>query len=612
MSANQSHKPGKVPRPSIAKRVPRQRNLPVRDTDATEFFSGFALDKKRSGRLPVAVGTLIGVLALCYVILAVALSGSVPKGASLGGVAIGEMDADTAIKELDSKLGMKLQEPFAVKLVRKNTKIDPVSAGLEPDFITTVHDQTDFSLSPIKIFRHLFGAGKIDLQSKIEEKKLRQAVTKAAPDLKNSPVEAGFLCVDSKLNPVVPKPGMQLDLDEAVDTIAAKWWSSVAESKALEMPGKPINPKSTVAQLDEATQDSAKTLLSAPVKVNVGEQSVKVPTSELCEAAKWELREDKIIPKLDGEKVRDFLLKNTKNLEKEPVNATFIFPSNSPVVKPAVNGTKLDAEVVSTRVTAGAVSTENREVTVDLSPVAPAFSTADARKAGIKELIGEAATPLTADRVRTANLAKAGGILTGMLFKPGEIFSLEKALGPIDKEHGWNEAGVTVNGFHTKGMGGGLSQVCVTTLNAAWNAGMDLIEFTPHSEWYSRYPAGIDCTLWVGELDLKWKNPNPNPVVLQGWVAGGQLHIRIWGTKYYQVQTETSARNNITTPTKVVSQSPKCVPSSGGGNGFTISNTRTRLLNGKKFDSKTYTHRYVPQNIIECAKDKPPDAAPPA
>ncbi|WP_258556494.1 VanW family protein [Mobiluncus mulieris] len=83
-------------------------------------------------------------------------------------------------------------------------------------------------------------------------------------------------------------------------------------------------------------------------------------------------------------------------------------------------------------------------------------------------------------------------------------------------ENGWSDSGVINNGVHTTAVGGGLSQLCATTLNAAWFAGMDLIEFHPHSVWFSRYPAGRECTLWEGSLDLRWRNPNPKPVLLRG------------------------------------------------------------------------------------------------
>lgn len=573
---------------------------PPRDAKASEVFAGFAQDKKRTGKLPVAIGILLGVLLLGYVGLAAAVAGSVPKGATFAGVPVGGMTPDKAIKKLDTDLGPKLKNPFPVTLGAKTANLNPATAGLQPDFSASVHQVADFSLNPVKIFAHLAGAGALELTYKIDQTALDQAVSAAAADLKTPPTEANFLCQDGKLVPVKPAPGMDLKVGEATQEIAKKWWK---QGKALKVPGKSTTPKTTEAQLKAAEDSTAKTLLSGPITANIGEQKLTIPEGAICQTATWKLEGEKLTPKLDGGKLRDFALANLSGLETAPVSARFSFETGAPTVVASTNGTKLDPEEISSKVTAGAVSGENREVTVDLTPIPPEFSTEDANAAGIKEVIGEFATPLTSNAVRTGNLRKAAGILTGVLVKPGEQFSLEESLGEISVENGWAASGVIENGVHTTALGGGLSQMCVTALNAAWFAGMDLVEFHPHSVWFSRYPMGRECTLWTGSLDLKWKNPNPNPVVLQGWVSGGQLHMRVWGTKYYEVKTSQSPKSAIRQPTVKVNNWAECVPSGAGQIGFTISNTRTRLLNGKEVDSKTYTHTYEPDHQIVCAKD---------
>lgn len=619
---NNGARPGGSPkgsRPATPRPVSRPAKLTgkaqggVRAANATEMFPGFAQDKKRSGKVPVTIGVVIGVLALAYVGVALAVSGSMPRGSSFAGVSVGGMTPNAAIKKLDSDLGDKLKQPFPVKLGAKTANIDPTVAGLQPDFASSVHEVADFSLNPMKIIPHLGGAGALDLKSKIDEKALDKAVSAAAADLKSPPQEAGFNCQAGQLKPVKPGPGRDLDLENATDLLRIAWWKP---GGPLELPGKSSAPKSTQTHLDAATKGEAKTLMSAPVKLNVGGQSLDIPTVELCQDVTWSLRDDELKASLDGEKLKKFTLENTKGLETEPVNASFSFASGSPQVVASHDGTKLDPKQLADRVTLGATSEENREVSVDLTLIPPAFSTDDANKAGVAEIIGEFATPLTSDGIRTANLTKAAQILTGKVYLPNQDFSLERDLGPITAENGWHYSGVFENGVHTKALGGGLSQMCVTTLNAAWFAGMDLIEFNPHGVYFTRYPAGRECTLWTGSLDLKWKNPNPTPVVLQGWTGEGQLHMRIWGTKYYTVESTQGPRTNYVQPKTTVNNWSKCVPSGAGQPGFTISNTRTRYLNGKKVDSKTYTHTYAPDNAVVCAKDlaaqqASEDAAPP-
>lgn len=571
-----------------------------RDADATEVFTGFAQDKKRSGKLAVSIGVVIVLLLLGYVTVAAAVSGSVPRGTSFAGVDVGGMDPTKAIKKLDAELGQNLSQPFAVKLGAKTAKLNPLEAGLKPDFFSSVHEVADFSLHPSKVMAHIFGAGPTALRSQVNRGVLDKATAGVAAKLRTPPTEANFLCQDGKLQPIGPAQGWDLQVGEAAETLAQRWWEPKGP---LELPGARTEPKSTKSQLTKAQDGPAKVLMSAPVKMNIADKKLEVSPEEICRAATWTLNGKELEPSLDGKKLRDFTLKSLSGLETEPVDARFSFESGAPQVINSVDGKKLDPEELSGKVTAGAVSPENREVTVDLTPIPPNFSTEDAKKAGVKEILGEFATPLTADTVRTGNLRNGARILTGLVIGPGEEFSLEKSLGPITAENGWAKSGVIENGVHTTAMGGGLSQMCVTALNAAWFSGMDLVEFHPHSVWLTRYPMGRECTLWTGSLDLKWKNSTPNSVALQSWVSGGQLHVRIWGTKYYEVKTSQSPRSRVVPPGVKVNNWSGCVSSGAGQSGFTISNTRTRFLNGKEVDSKTYTHTYAPDDEIVCARD---------
>ena len=44
-------------------------------------------------------------------------------------------------------------------------------------------------------------------------------------------------------------------------------------------------------------------------------------------------------------------------------------------------------------------------------------------------------------------------------------------------------------------IGGGVSQVATTFYNAAFFAGLELIEHTPHEFYISRYPTGREATV---------------------------------------------------------------------------------------------------------------------
>jgi len=190
---------------------------------------------------------------------------------------------------------------------------------------------------------------------------------------------------------------------------------------------------------------------------------------------------------------------------------------------------------------------------------------------GISEAIGEFATPYNAgDAPRTQNLTRGAELVNGTVVKPGEVFSLEKTLGEVDYEHGFADAGVISNGQHVDSLGGGLSQVATTVFNAGFEAGMDDTEHHAHQYYFDRYPAGREATLWTGKLDVKFTNSTSHAVLVQAWLDGEQIHVRMWSTKYYDVSITSSDRFNFRPVSTERKSGPGCEPYSGGNPGFDI------------------------------------------
>ena len=297
---------------------------------------------------------------------------------------------------------------------------------------------------------------------------------------------------------------------------------------------------------------------------------------------------DGLALQMNGEGLTSAVLAQLPTLLTASADAHFEFVNDAPVIVPGTPGTTLDPKAVAAAVSTAAVA-DNRSATVDLVQADPSQSTAALEALGVKEIVSEFSTPLTSEPRRTVNITNGASKINGTLIKPGETFSLTEALGPIDAAHGFVEAGAIVSGEHTDAWGGGLSQVSTTTYNAGFLAGFEDIEHKPHSEWFARYPEGREATIFTGTLDMRWKNNTPYGALVQAWVADNRVYVRVWGTKYWTVESITSPRSNVVQPTTVYSQSPTCEASSAGNPGFTVTVTRKTSLNGelKKTESNT-------------------------
>ena len=221
---------------------------------------------------------------------------------------------------------------------------------------------------------------------------------------------------------------------------------------------------------------------------------------------------------------------------------------------------------------------------------------------GITEVVGEFATPYNSgDAPRTQNLTRGAELVNGSVVKPGEVFSLEQTLGAVDYAHGFADAGVIQNGQHVDSMGGGLSQVATTVFNAGFEAGMDDTEHHPHQYYFERYPAGREATLWTGNLDVKFTNSTSQSVLVQAWLDGEQIHVRLWSTKYYDVSITSSDRTNFRPVRTERGSGPDCLPSSGGQQGFDITVTRTRKHDGKALPDDVLTTKYDGDVNVICS-----------
>lgn len=117
-----------------------------------------------------------------------------------------------------------------------------------------------------------------------------------------------------------------------------------------------------------------------------------------------------------------------------------------------------------------------------------------------------------------------------------------------------------------------------------------------------------------GAVDLKFKNDTPYGVLIQAWInpssssSAGEMNVRMWSTKYWEITTDTSGRYNQTSPETRYIQGDECVPNSGYG-GFDIDVFRyfRRVGSSQLVRKETMHTRYTPSDHVVCGK-KPPGA----
>lgn len=129
---------------------------------------------------------------------------------------------------------------------------------------------------------------------------------------------------------------------------------------------------------------------------------------------------------------------------------------------------------------------------------------------------------------RGLNIATAAGKINDTLLMPGDEFSYEEAVSPVELYNGYYMAPVIVNGTHKDAPGGGVCQVSSTLYNAQLKAGILPTERFNHSKSVSYVQKGLDATLATDLKDLKFKNPYEYPVLIRAYTVEGQITVEFW------------------------------------------------------------------------------------
>ncbi len=550
----------------------------------------------RAPKMLLLIGGIAVVLAGLYAGAQWLYADKVPTGTYVAGVDIGGLTQAEAVAQLDEGLGPRAREPIQVTAGEAQTTLDPAAAGLTLDSEATVAKLTGFSLSPVRLWQHLFGGPDTAPVVAVDDTMLDAAVAGLVETLAVPPVDGAVGFTDGAPVATPAVDGAAVPADVATEALTTRW---LRQTGPVELPTEPVAPEITQEETDAALAQ-AQQIVSAPVTVTVGDQHPELPPEALAAVASFQPVDGALQVTFDGEALVPAIVDRTVDLLTDPDDAHFEFRDGRPVIVGGESGTTLDPAALATAVQTAALGTD-RAATVELVERSPEQTREALEALGVKEVVSSFSTPLTREPIRTANLRRGAELVTGTLVRPGEIFSLIDTLSPIDASNGFQAAGVINNGVHTQGMGGGLSQMATTTYNAGFFAGFEDIEHRPHTVDFTRYPDGREATIFVGSLDMRFKNNSPYGAVMQSWVSGGELHVQIWSTKHFEVTTSKTNRRNVVPTTVVHRSGANCAAYPGGEPGYTITNFRTvKDPTGKVVIDESFTWTYRPDNPVVC------------
>jgi vancomycin resistance protein YoaR len=134
------------------------------------------------------------------------------------------------------------------------------------------------------------------------------------------------------------------------------------------------------------------------------------------------------------------------------------------------------------------------------------------------------------------NIRRPAEILNGKVIQPGARLNYARATGPFTEENGYRKGAAIVKGKLKMDavIGGGLCSNVTAVFNAAARAGLQINQRYNHTFYISRYPVGLDATVWVDEETYSGKNmiftnDTASPITIKGFWGRRWVRMEVWG-----------------------------------------------------------------------------------
>jgi vancomycin resistance protein YoaR len=345
------------------------------------------------------------------------------------------------------------------------------------------------------------------------------------------------------------------------------------------------------------------TLLKAPIEVTAGDGRSDLRPADLAPLVRTRAAAGELRLRLDQAGLDRLLRRQAGFAYTEPRDARFQPTGSSVRILPSVDGLEVvPGKAAAAVLEAGTAGSGNdRSVALPTTATQPALTTKEAKALGVKEVMSTFTTTFSAaDAPRVHNIGLIAAAVHGSLVLPGQVFSMNTTTGQRTAAKGYRTAHVIQNGEIVDGLGGGVCQAGTTMFNAAFFAGLPVIERRNHSLHISHYPMGRDATLDWPYTDLKWRNDSPYGIYITSRATPSALTFTFWSTsRGYKVTATTSAASNFRDPPTRYEDDPTLpkgeeVVEESGSSGFDVTVSRTVTKGGTVVRSDRFVSNYSP------------------
>jgi vancomycin resistance protein YoaR len=479
----------------------------------------------------LVTGLLVAVLAALVGLAFAGSAARLAEGVSVAGVDVGGLTRAEALRLLANRAAAVAKEPIVFTVGDQQFPIKASSLGVEADWGAALDSAVNEGegFGPVRGYKRLqtrfFGA-EISPPVQAYTAALDYKLAGLAREIDRAHVEAKLVRRGLSIVAVPGQTGLRLDREAAADVVV-RALARLDRGRQVPLPVV-VDPIQVTTEELAAAAREARTALSAPVRLTYGPTSWRLP--------RWRIAKLLALPQngaaglaIAGPDADAWFAKLRKSVERKPKDAQILASSGVVRIVPAKDGLALDVPATAKAILAAATSPGGRNAALVMSTAEAERSTAEAKAMGIERRLSSYTTLNAGTSDRITNLRRAIDLLNGALVAPGGTFSFNARVGERTIERGFRPAPVIIRDEYEEDVGGGVSQVGTTVFNAAWEAGVKILERNPHSLYISRYQLGRDATVNYPDLDLRFLNDTPNWIlVAASWDSAG-ITVSLYG-----------------------------------------------------------------------------------
>jgi vancomycin resistance protein YoaR len=556
----------------------------------------------------LALAGMVLLLAGLYAAGVFFLGTRIPPGTDVAGVDIGGLGRDDARTRLDAAMTERAQRPIRLTSGEQHIDVTPADAGLAVDVDATVAEAGGGrTWNPVQMVDVLLGSENIEPVLDVDQQALDAQLAEVAGRFDEEVVEAEVTFTRTGSRQVTrPESGLAVDTEAAAETLTTAF---VENQSSAELPVLELQPTVSSGALEAALRDLAEPAVSGPITLQLADQTAQLRVPAFAPALSLQVDGGELVPVFDIDRLDRGLERLREEIGSDPQDATVELRGGVPVVVPDQPGLALHAEEVAKSIVRVLSRTgDARRAEVGTGVEEAEFTTEDAKALEIEEEVSSFVTYFPYAEYRNVNQARAAELISGTVLKPGETFSFNDTVGERTAENGFVPGFIISDGVFREELGGGVSQVVTTTYNAAFFAGLEDVEHKPHSFYIDRYPLGREATVAWPTVDLKFKNNTPYGVLIEAWVVDstpatqGEMHVRMWSTKYWEIEAGVSERYNFTSPGTRYDSTDQCVATTGYG-GFDVNVMRyvRRVGSSELVRTEVDKVTYTPADTVICS-----------